>query len=88
MGYGAWREGEDWAWIALAIGVAGSILIPVEAFELTRSRFPRITRGDRVKGEGVTYGDDTFVLWAPKAEQGPARAWLVRADVLEASLAR
>lgn len=68
--------------------MAGSILIPVEAFELTRSRFPRITRGDRVKGEGVTYGDDTFVLWAPKSEQGPARARLVRADVLEASLAR
>lgn len=88
VGWVAWREGEDWAWIALAIGLVGSVLIPVEAFKLTRNGFPRITRGDRVKGNGISYGDDTFVLWAPRSEQGSAKARLARADVLEASLVR
>jgi hypothetical protein len=88
VGYAAWREGEDWAWIALAIGLVGLILIPVEALKFTRSRFPRITRRDRVKDDSVSYGDDTFVLWAPRSEQGSAQARLVRADVLEASLVR
>lgn len=88
VGYTAWREGADWAWIALVIGLVGLVLIPVLAFKIARSSFPRITRRDRVKHESVSYGDDTFVLWAPRSPKGHAQARLVRADVLEASLAR
>ncbi|MFJ6464760.1 hypothetical protein ACIQM0_27660 [Streptomyces sp. NPDC091387] len=86
IGYQAWRAGEDWAWIALAVGGAGSAAIPLMTLRFTRDAFPRITRGDGLKDRSVSYGDDTFVLWAPRSEQAPAQARLVRADVLEASL--
>ncbi|MEE1738794.1 hypothetical protein PUR49_20095 [Streptomyces sp. BE147] len=88
VGYAAWDEGEDWAWIALLIGLVGSVLIPVMALKDARRQFPRITRRDRVKHESVSYGDDTFVMWAPRSEQGSTQARLARADVLEASLVR
>ncbi|MEV0785089.1 hypothetical protein AB0I52_19365 [Streptomyces sp. NPDC050423] len=86
VGYGAWRAGDDWAWIAFAVGGAGSAVIPPMTLRFTRGAFPRITRRDRLKDRSVSYGDDTFVLWAPRSEQGTAQARLVRADVLEASL--
>ncbi|MEV5683444.1 hypothetical protein AB0L68_09665 [Streptomyces sp. NPDC052164] len=88
VGYAAWDAGEGWAWIALAIGLVGSALIPVMALKDARQQFPRITRRDQVKHANVSYGDDTFVMWAPRSEHGPAQAWLARADVLEASLVR
>ncbi|MEW1690585.1 hypothetical protein ACIQOF_08255 [Streptomyces sp. NPDC091265] len=88
LAYLAWSEGEEWAWIPLTVGLAGSALIPVMALRLARARFPRITRRDRVKDEGVQYGERTFVAWAPRSPQGHAQAQLVRADVLEASLVR
>ncbi|MGW5565583.1 hypothetical protein ACWEWD_19445 [Streptomyces tendae] len=87
VGVSALRTGEDWAWIALALGGAGSLAIPVFVLRFVRSSFPRITRRDRLKDSGVSYGDDTFVLWAPRSKQGSAQARLARADVLDATLA-
>ncbi|MFJ2270681.1 hypothetical protein ACIO8F_11095 [Streptomyces sp. NPDC087228] len=88
LGCVAWREGEDWAWIALVGGVVCSAAIPVMAVTTARREFPRITRRDRVTDTRVSYGDDSFVVWAPRSERGPAEARLVRADVLEASFVR
>lgn len=45
-------------------------------------------RGNRVKGVNHRYPDGTFVMWAARSEHRSAQAQLVRADVLEASLAR
>lgn len=90
VGCTAWSDDPGWGWPALVIafGLVGTIMIPVVACTSTRQEFPRITRRDRVKGERIPYGDDTFVMWTPWSQQGPAQAQLVRADVLEASLAR
>ena len=90
VGFSAWSEYPGWDWPAsmLAFGLVGTVMIPVLAIRNTRQEFPRITRRHRVKGGRTPYGDDTFVMWAPNLRQGPARARLVRADVLEASLAR
>ncbi|MFB7588821.1 hypothetical protein [Streptomyces sp. NPDC056169] len=88
LGYVAWSQGEDWAWIALVAGLACSVPIPFMAVSYARKQFPRITRRDRLKQAGVPYGDATFVLWAPRSPQGHPRARLARADVLEASLVR
>ncbi|RKN07415.1 hypothetical protein [Streptomyces radicis] len=88
VGFAAWRDGEDWAWIALLIGLVGSVLIVVVALRATRNEVPRISRGDLLRDTDVSYGDDTFVLWAPRSPAGSARARLARADVLEASLVR
>ncbi|MFI5881092.1 hypothetical protein [Streptomyces sp. NPDC051554] len=90
VGYSAWSEypGWDWPAIMFAVGLVGTVMIPVLAITATRQEFPRITRRNRVKGVSHRCPDDTFVMWAPRSEQGPAQAQLVRADVLEASLAR
>lgn len=90
LGYSAWSDYPGWDWPALvfAFGLVGTAMIPVLAFTATRQAFPRITRRDRVKGVNHRYPDDTHVMWAPRSEQGPVQARLVRADVLEASLAR
>ncbi|MER6778560.1 MULTISPECIES: hypothetical protein [unclassified Streptomyces] len=89
VGCAAWSQGEDWAWIALAAGLACSIPIPFMARTSARSQFPRITRGDRVKKQpDIPYGDESFVLWAPRSPRGSPGARLARADVLEASLVR
>lgn len=88
VGYGAWRAGEDWAWIALVLGGVGLLAIPLSALRYARSTFPRVTRRDRLKDRSIAYGDSTFVLWAPRSEQESAQAGIVRADVLEASLVR
>jgi hypothetical protein len=86
VGWSALRAGEDWAWIALALGGAGALAIPVLVLRFVRNSFPRITRRDRLKDSSVSYGDDTFVLWAPRPTPGPAQARVVRANVLDASL--
>ncbi|WP_328675616.1 hypothetical protein [Streptomyces sp. NBC_00343] len=90
VGYSAWSDypGRDWPAIMFAAGLAGTIMIPVLAITATRQEFPRITRMHRVKGVSHRCPDDTFVMWAPRSEQGSAQAQLVRADVLEASLVR
>lgn len=88
VGYLAWRHGDDWAWIALAVGLACSVPIPFMARNHARRQFPRITRRDRKKQADIPYGDRSFVLWAPRSPQGHPRARLARADVLEASLVR
>ncbi|WP_206309367.1 hypothetical protein [Streptomyces sp. A0642] len=88
LGFSLWREGEDWAWIPFVAGLVCSAFVPVMALKLARSEFPRITRRDRAKDESFSYEDDTFVMWAPRSPKGHARERLVRADVLEASLAR
>ncbi|MFE4335681.1 hypothetical protein ACFRQM_41740 [Streptomyces sp. NPDC056831] len=90
VGYLAWLDDAGWSWVvsALGVGSVGTVMIPVTAFTITRQDFPRITRRDRVKGESGSYGDDTFVMWAPRSQEGPADARLVRADVLEASFVR
>lgn len=92
VGYSAWSEYPGWGWPAMvfAFGLAGTVMIPVPAFVSTRQEFPRITRRDRVKGASDRYRwpDDTFVMWAPRSEQCSAQGQLVRADVMEASLAR
>ncbi|MFD4558496.1 hypothetical protein ACFWP5_29990 [Streptomyces sp. NPDC058469] len=90
VGCSAWSDypGWDWPAIMIAFGLVGTVMIPVLAITATRQEFPRITRRDRVKGGSNRCPDDTFVMWAPRSEQGPAQAQLVRADVLEASLAR
>ncbi|WP_405975858.1 hypothetical protein OG496_50980 [Streptomyces sp. NBC_00988] len=90
VGYSAWSEypGWDWPAIMFAVGLVGTVMIPVLAITATRQEFPRITRRNRVKGVSHRCPDDTFVMWAPRSEQGSAQAQLVRADVLEASLAR
>ncbi|MBD0739372.1 hypothetical protein [Streptomyces sp. CBMA29] len=89
IGLQTWHDGTDRgiALTCVGIGLAGTVTIPVAAFKLTRQGFPRITRRDRVKGASVRYDDDTLVMLTPESPQGPARAWLARADVLEASLA-
>ncbi|MER5982018.1 hypothetical protein [Streptomyces sp. NPDC001787] len=84
----AWTEGEDWAWIPLLAALVGSGLVLILASSLTRRGFPRITRADRVEDGGFSYGEETFVMWAPQSPKGHPQARLVRADVLEASLAR
>ncbi|MGW8365869.1 hypothetical protein ACWGK1_35650 [Streptomyces wedmorensis] len=84
----AWTEGDDRAWIPLAVGVVLSAAIPFTAHRSARQEFPRITRRDRVKDTTVAYADDTFVLWAPRSGPDVPEARLVRADVLEASLVR
>jgi hypothetical protein len=90
VGCSAWSDYPGWDWPAMliALGLAGTVMIPVLAFTTTRQAFPRITRRDRVKGVGHRYPDDTFVMWAPRSQQGSARAQLMRANVLEASLVR
>ncbi|MER5360123.1 hypothetical protein [Streptomyces sp. NPDC002785] len=87
VGGAAWHDGADWGWAVAGLGAVGTAVIPVMAATSTRQEFPRITRSDRAKS-GVFYGDDTFVMWASRSEQGPAGARLVRADVLEASFVR
>ncbi|MGW2013304.1 hypothetical protein [Streptomyces sp. NPDC001927] len=85
----AWSHGEDWAWIALAAGLAVSAPIPFMARTTARRQFPRITRRDTAEDEDVVpYGEHTFVLWAPESPRGHPQARLERADVLEASLVR
>ncbi|MEU1517071.1 hypothetical protein ABZ490_33820 [Streptomyces sp. NPDC005811] len=86
VGYAAWHDGARWGWAVCALGAAGTALIPVVALTSTRQDFPRITRGDLVRAGGGGYGDDTFVVGAPRSAPGPAAARLVRADVVEASL--
>ncbi|MEU9091512.1 hypothetical protein [Streptomyces sp. NPDC048428] len=86
VAYTAWSEGEDWAWIALVAALAGSVLIVGTAHRYARNQHPRITRRDLVKEENFSYGEETFVMWAPRSPKGSPRARLVRADVLEASL--
>ncbi|MEV1009711.1 hypothetical protein [Streptomyces sp. NPDC049881] len=88
VAYTAWREGEDWAWIALVSGLAGAALIVGVAVKAARGDLPRITRGDLAGAAPLPHRDDTFVLWAPRSGAGPADAELVRADVLEAALVR
>ncbi|WP_416955295.1 hypothetical protein [Streptomyces sp. Agncl-13] len=90
VGFSAWSDHPGWDWPAMmiALGLGGTVMIPVVAVTATRQAFPRITRRDRVKGGNLPCPDDTFVMWAPRSEQGPAQAQLVRADVLEASLVR
>ncbi|MFJ3803408.1 hypothetical protein ACIPSJ_44915 [Streptomyces sp. NPDC090088] len=89
VGWTVWRDGERWGLAVGAGGAAVTAMIPVVASVATRQMFPRITRRDRVRdGAYDAYGDDTFVMWAPSSAPGPAGAHLVRADVLEASLAR
>ncbi|MFF5303775.1 hypothetical protein ACFY5F_30905 [Streptomyces sp. NPDC013161] len=90
VGCSAWSEYPGWDWPALmvAFGLVGTVMIPVLAITTTRQEFARITRRHGVEGGRTPYGDDTFVMWAPSSQQGPARARLVRADVLEASLVR
>ncbi|MFB6836879.1 hypothetical protein [Streptomyces sp. NPDC056361] len=88
IAYIAWSEGDDWAWIPLAVGLAVSAAVPVTAHRAARQEFPRITRRDRLKDTSSGYADDSFVLWAPRSEAGPPQAELVRADVVEASLVR
>ncbi|WP_406118761.1 hypothetical protein [Streptomyces sp. NBC_00989] len=90
VGYFGWSDHPGWDWPAMmiALGLGGTVMIPVVAITATRQGYPRITRRDRVKGGTSRCPDDTFVMWAPRSQQGPARARLVRADVLEASLAR
>ncbi|MFG2376584.1 hypothetical protein ACGFY9_34590 [Streptomyces sp. NPDC048504] len=90
VGCSAWRDHPGWDWPAFmaALGLAGTVMIPVLAITATRQEYPRITRRHRVQGGNVRCPDDTFVMWAPRVEQGSAQAQLVRADVLEASLAR
>ncbi|XUL85922.1 hypothetical protein ACQ86D_03780 [Streptomyces galilaeus] len=90
IGYSAWNEDPGWGWPAAvaAAGAAITLTIPVSAISSTRKEFPGITRRDRLKGGGFPNRDDTFVLLAPRAQQGSAQARLTRADVLEASLVR
>ncbi|MEV0740134.1 hypothetical protein AB0I51_30320 [Streptomyces sp. NPDC050549] len=90
IGCSAWDQDPGWGWPAavVAAGAAMTLTIPVSAVVSTRKEFPGITRRDRLKGRGFPYRDDTFVLLAPRSQQGSARARLMRADVLEASLVR
>ncbi|NEA97708.1 hypothetical protein [Streptomyces sp. SID13726] len=97
MGYATRHDGTGLGWVAIGLGAVGTVMIPFTALTSTRQEFPRITRRDRVKGENAShdsgaayasYGADTFVMWAPRSQPGPAGARLVRADVLEASLVR
>ncbi|MET9220584.1 hypothetical protein ABZX65_17685 [Streptomyces sp. NPDC003300] len=90
MGLQIWHGGTDRgaALVCLGVGLAGTVTIPVAAYTSTRQGFPRITRRDRAKDASVRYDDDTLVMLSPESPKGPARAWLARADVLEASLVR
>jgi hypothetical protein len=90
LGCSAWSDHPGWDWPAMvfAFGLVGTVMIPVLAFTTTRQEFPRITRRNRVKEVNHPYPDGSFVMWAPRSEHGSAQAQLVRADVLEASLAR
>ncbi|MBK6011035.1 hypothetical protein [Streptomyces sp. MBT53] len=90
IGYAAWDDDPGWGWPAAvaAAGAAITLTIPVSAISSTRKEFPGITRRDRLKGGGLPYRDDTFVLLAPRSQQGSPQARLLRADVLEASLVR
>ncbi|WP_406463941.1 hypothetical protein OH768_49925 [Streptomyces sp. NBC_01622] len=90
IGCSAWDEDPGWGWPAAvaAAGAAMTLTIPVSAIISTRREFPGITRRDRLKGGGFPYRDDTFVLLAPRSQQGSAQARLMRADVLEAALVR
>lgn len=88
IGYYAWPDNPGWDWPALliALGLAGTVMIPVTAITASRQDYPRITRRHRLKEPSHPYRDDTFVMWAPKSQQGHPEAELLRADVLEASL--
>ncbi|MEI5097851.1 hypothetical protein RB200_03265 [Streptomyces sp. PmtG] len=88
VGAAAWHDGAEWGWAVAVLGAVGTAVIPVMAATATRQEFPGITCGDRAKGGGFPYGEDTFVMGAPRSAPGPAGARLVRADVLEASLVR
>ncbi|MFE7978110.1 hypothetical protein [Streptomyces shenzhenensis] len=88
LGGAAWHDGASWGWAVSAVGAAVTVMIPVLALRSTRAEFPRITGGDRVRAGSGSYGDDTFVMGAPRSEPGPVGARLVRADVLEASSVR
>ncbi|WP_026178444.1 hypothetical protein [Streptomyces hokutonensis] len=90
IGYSAWNDDPGWGWPAAvaAAGAAITLMIPVFAIRSTRKEFPGITGRDRLKGGGFPYRDDTFVLLAPRSQQGSPQARLMRADVLEASLVR
>ncbi|KQX46148.1 MULTISPECIES: hypothetical protein [unclassified Streptomyces] len=90
VAYVAWAEGADPVWVlsAAAVGLVGTVMVPVSAVRAARKRFPRITAGDRAGGRSDPYGPDSFVVWAPRSGPGPVDARLVRADVLEASFVR
>ncbi|MFD5701304.1 hypothetical protein [Streptomyces lasiicapitis] len=88
LGGAAWHDGASWGWAVSACGAAVTVMIPVLALRSTRAEFPRIAGGDRVRDGSGWYGDDTFVMRAPRSEPGPVGARLVRADVLEASSVR
>lgn len=88
VGYTAWQEGESWAWMPITGGLAGSALMVVLARRTTRQELPLFTRRHRVKDPSVSYGEQSFVLWAPRSEPRLPGARLLRADVLEASLVR
>ncbi|WP_329560604.1 hypothetical protein OG711_25275 [Streptomyces uncialis] len=84
----AWSEGDDWAWIAFTLGFVGVLGIVLMARRTTYKELPLVTRKNRLKVTKVSYGDNTFVMWAPHSANGTPAAELVRADVLEASLVR
>ncbi|MER6207386.1 hypothetical protein [Streptomyces sp. NPDC001642] len=90
VGYDAWRDAPGWGRPVLVFGsgLVITVVIPVAATAAARQMFPRITRGHRVKGGRTSYEDDTFVMWAPRSQQGSTQERLARADVLEASLSR
>ncbi|MFI6638811.1 hypothetical protein [Streptomyces sp. NPDC050504] len=89
VGLTAWQEGESWAWIAITGGLAGSALLVFLARRTTWQELPLFTRRHRLKVTSVSYGERSFVLWAPRPDGDlPTGARLTRADVLEASLVR
>ncbi|MDV9187410.1 hypothetical protein R6L23_04110 [Streptomyces sp. SR27] len=90
VAYIAWAEGADPVWVlsAAAVGLVGTVMIPVSAVKAARKRFPRIASGDRASERGEAYGPESFVVWSPRSGPGPLDARLVRADVLEASFVR
>nr|WP_223182496.1 MULTISPECIES: hypothetical protein [unclassified Streptomyces] len=90
VAYAAWRDGAGPQWVLSASGFGAVVtaVIPVSALKAARADFPRITARDRAREGAERYGEESFVVWAPRSAPGPAGVPPVRADVLEARFVR
>ncbi|OZV81539.1 hypothetical protein CA850_10185 [Micromonospora echinospora] len=73
--------------VFLLVGLAGTLAIPVLALSGARADYRAVTRRDRLDDAPVR-PDDSFALWAPRADVPTPQGRFTAADVLEAAFVR
>lgn len=73
--------------VFLLVGLAGTLAIPVLAFSGARADYRVVTRRDLLD-DGPVRPDDSFALWAPRADVPTPQGRFAAADVLEATFVR